>query len=87
MDFTQYVLLGAVIAGAVELITRIRAKDWWVVITILTAAVIGFLFGLSGYYPGLDPVQGLVAGLGASGAISALGASRSVPQPSTPTQR
>lgn len=87
MDFTQYVLLGAIIAGAVELITRIRAKDWWVVITILVAAAIGGLFGLSGYYPDLDVVEGMVAGLGTSGVIAAIGIGRSSASPSDPTQR
>jgi len=82
MDFTEYVLLGAVIAGMTELITRIRARDWWVVVTILCSALIGALFGLTHYYPNLDVIQGLVAGLGASGAITALGAVRSKAAPS-----
>lgn len=85
MDFTQYVLLGAVIAGVVELITRIRANDWWVVVTICSSALVGALFGILGYYPDLDMVEGLVVGLGASGAISAIGAARSTPRPSEPT--
>lgn len=87
MDFTQYVLLAAVIAGAVELITRIRARDWWVVVTICVSAVIGWVFGLSGYYPDLDPVEGLVAGIGTSGAIAAIGVNRSKATPSDPVQK
>jgi uncharacterized membrane protein HdeD (DUF308 family) len=86
MDFTQYVLIGAVIAGLVELITRVRARDWWVVVTILSAGLVGAIFGLAGYYPELDAVEGLAAGLGASGAITALGAVRSTPKPSAPVQ-
>lgn len=86
MDFTQYVLLGAVIAGMTELLTRARAKDWWVVLTILCSALIGALFGLANYM-GLDIVQGLVAGLGASGAITALGAAKSKAAPSDALQR
>lgn len=86
MDFTQYVLLGAVIAGVVELITRVRARDWWVVVTILSSAFVGALFGAFNYYPDLDVVEGMVVGLGASGAIAALGARRSTPTPSNATE-
>lgn len=86
MDFTQYVLLGAVIAGLVELITRIRARDWWVVLTILSSGLVGFVFGLTGYYPDLDMVEGLVAGFGASGVIAAISKGRSSSAaPSSPT--
>lgn len=73
MDFTQYVLLGAVIAGVTELISRVRAKDWWVAGTIVTAAVVGGLFGYFNYYPDLDTVEGISAGFGLSGALSAVG--------------
>lgn len=83
LDFSQYVLVLAVIAGATELITRARAKDYWVVVTILTAVALGALFGISGYYPDLDVVEGVALGFGASGAISALGANRSVPSKSS----
>lgn len=84
MDFTQYVLLGAVIVGVTELINRLRAKDYWVVVTILTAAVIGGLFGYFGYYPDLDTVEGIAAGFGASGALKALSTvtNKSTPKPS-----
>lgn len=85
MDATQlasYALIGLVIAGATELINRLRAKDFWVVATIITAAIIGGLFGLSGYYPGLDAVEGIVVGLGTCGAITLAGAKKSTPAPS-----
>lgn len=84
MDFTQYILLGAVIAGVVELIKRLRASDWWTVVTIVSAAVVGALFGASGYYPDLDVIEGLVAGLGTSGTIAALAFTRSTPAPTNP---
>lgn len=87
LNFGQYVLLLAVIAGVVELINRVRAKDYWVVVTILSAAAVGALFGLSGYYADLDVVEGVAAGFGASGAIAALGARKSTPEPSSPTRR
>lgn len=85
MDFTQYVLLGAVIAGSTELISRIRARDFWTAITIATAGIIGLLFGVFGV-EGLNPVLGLAAGLGTSGALTTLGivGRRSTPAPSDP---
>lgn len=73
LDFSQYVLVLAVIAGVTELTKRARAKDWWTVVTILTAAIVGGLFGLSGYYASLDVVEGVVLGFSASGALTILG--------------
>lgn len=85
VDPIQLALLTAVLVGVTELITRIRAKDWWVVLTILTCGLVGALFGLSGYIVGLDVVGGLVFGFGASGFVTVagtLGGSRSTPSPS-----
>lgn len=78
----QLALLGVVIVGATELLNRLRAKDFWVVATIVSSAVIGSLIGL---YYGVDPISGLVAGLGASGTLKTLGAvgNKSEPAPST----
>lgn len=83
MDITQYVLLGAVIAGATELLNRLRAKDYWVAVTILTSAAIGLLFGILGV-EGLAPITGLAAGFGVSGAFSGIGMfkGKSTPTPS-----
>lgn len=81
LNAAQLALLGAVIAGATELITRLRAKDLWVAVTIVTSAVLG---GLIGAYYGVDFVSGIAAGLGVSGTIktiSALG-QKSTPAPS-----
>lgn len=84
MDFTQYVLLAAVIAGVTELLSRARAKDWWTVATIATAATIGGVFG---YFAleGLTVVTGIAAGFGASGALKLVGSvgNKSTPQPSS----
>lgn len=77
LDFSQYILVLAIIAGVTELITRARAKDWWTVVTIVCAVIIGALFGAFGYYESLDAVEGAALGFGASGAISALGARKS----------
>ena len=84
MDFTQYVLLTAVIAGVTELLSRARAKDWWTVATIATAATIGGVFG---YFAleGLTVVTGIAAGFGASGALKLAGSvgKKSEPHPSS----
>lgn len=84
MDFTQYVLLAAIIVGVTELINRLRARDYWVAATIVCAAIIGGIFGLLHYYPGLDLVKGIAAGFGASGALKAVGTfgNKSTPAPS-----
>lgn len=84
MDISQYVLLGAVIVGVTELINRARGRDWWVVTSIVTAAVIGGLFGHFHYYPDLDTVEGIAAGFGAAGALKGISAvgQKSVPKPS-----
>lgn len=81
----NYVLLAAVIAGITELIKRLRARDYWAVLTILTAVVTGALFGFFHYYPGLDMVEGIAVGFGATGAVAAL-ATRSTPAPSDAVQ-
>lgn len=72
MDLTQYVLLAAVIAGVTELITRLRARDFWAALTITASALIGMLFGVFGI-EGLNPVLGLAAGFGVSGGLAAIG--------------
>lgn len=89
MDITNYVLLAAVIAGVTELISRLRAKDYWVAVTIATAAVVGGLFGAIGYYPGLDLVGGVVAGFAASGALKAFSmfGQKSTPAPSSAVEK
>lgn len=78
---TQVALLGAVIVGATEAISRLRARDYWVVATIVCSAILG---GLIGAYYGADFVDGIAVGLGASGAIKVVGSfgNKSVPAPS-----
>lgn len=85
MDFTQYVLLAAVIAGITELLSRARAKDWWVVATILTAGLVGGVFGYFGIGGLTDIATGIAAGFGASGALKAVSSvgNKSEPVPST----
>lgn len=72
LNVVQYVMLLTVIAGITELITRLRAKDYWVAVTIVAAALTGLVFGLFGL-EGLSPVQGLAVGFAAPGALTALG--------------
>jgi len=88
MDFTQYILLAAVIAGITELLNRLRAKDYWVVATITTAGIIGGVFGFFGI-EGLNVVTGIAAGFGASGALKIVGSvgNKSEPAPSTLTTK
>lgn len=86
MDVSSFPILVAAIAGVTELLNRVRARDWWVVATILSAAVVGWLFGVTNYYPGLDPVEGVIAGFTASGVITTLGSlgKKSTAAPSLP---
>lgn len=77
---TQIALLGAVVVGANEFISRLRAKDLWAAATIFCAALLG---GLIGYHYGVDFIDGVAVGLGASGAIKTLG---SVGNKSTPVE-
>lgn len=81
----QAVLFLTLIAGTTELTARARARDWWVVVTIVTSAVVGMLFAL---YLKFDPVVGLGAGLAASGAIKVVNSfgNKSVPAPSKPVE-
>lgn len=72
-DPSQFIVLGAVIAGVTELISRLRAADYWVAATIVTAAIIGALFGALHYYPNLDAAEGAAIGFGVSGAFSFAG--------------
>ena len=85
MDFTQYVLLAADIAGVTELINRLRAKDYWVVASIATAGVVGAIFGYFGIGDIPDIATGLAAGFGASGALKVVSSvgRKSEPTPSS----
>jgi uncharacterized membrane protein HdeD (DUF308 family) len=85
MDFSQFVVLGGVLAGVTELISRLRARDFWVVATIVSCAVVGAIFGYFhwGNVPSVE--VGLLAGLFASGAIKTISSfgNKSTPAPST----
>lgn len=88
MDLTQYVLLAAVIAGVNEFIKRLRAKDFWVALTIATSALIGMLFGAAGV-ENLGIITGIAAGFGLSGAMSTLSmfGNKSAATPSSAVQK
>ncbi len=72
LDPMQYAVLFVLIAGSTELVTRLRAKDYWTAVTIGTSALIGGLLGLS-HYQALDLISGIAAGLAASGTLTTLG--------------
>lgn len=76
----QLVVLGALIAGVTELLNRLRAKDWWVVASIVSAGLVG---GLAGLYFKVDFVTGVVAGLSVSGVLKTVSV---FGQKSTPTE-
>jgi hydrogenase/urease accessory protein HupE len=84
MDFSQYVVLGFILAGVTELINRMRASDWWVVLTIVTCAVVGAIFGAFEIANVPNIETGVLIGFGASGAIKVVGSlgNKSVPAPS-----
>lgn len=63
---TAAILLGMV-AGVVELIKRIFAKDWKAVAIIAGAGITGALVGLA---ISINPLIGAVVGLAASGYIT-----------------
>jgi len=69
LDLTQFVLLAAVLVGVNQLIKTIRAKDYWGAVTILSAAVVGAVFGLLGL-EGLTVVQGIALGFGSVGTLT-----------------
>lgn len=81
LSATQVALLGFVVAGATEFISRLRAKDAWVAATILCSAIIG---GLISFHYGIDFVDGMAVGLAASGLIKTVGSlgNKSTPAPS-----
>lgn len=83
LDFSQYLILIATVVGVVELINRLRAADYWAVVTIVASAAVGALFGAFHYYPSLDWVEGMIAGVSASGVIAAIGFRRTAPSPTT----
>ncbi len=65
----QALLLVGAVAGAVELIKRIFAKDWKAVATIIAAGLVG---GLLSLFPEISFtfLTGVVGGLAASGFIT-----------------
>jgi hypothetical protein len=72
MDFSQFVLLGFVIAGINQLMAHLRALDFWGAATIALAAATGLLFGFFGV-EGLTPWVGLAAGFGTAGGVTLAG--------------
>lgn len=72
MDFSQFVLLGAVIVGVNQLMAHLRARDFWGAATVALAALTGLVFGLFGV-EGLTAWMGLAAGFGSAGGVTVAG--------------
>lgn len=82
----QIGFLTTLIIGVTELLSRLRAKDYWVAGTIVSAAVLG---GLIALYYHVDFVSGIAAGFTGSGLLKVLGSAgnKSTPTPSNLVQR
>lgn len=65
----ESVFVLAAVAGAVELLKKLQAKDYWAALTILVSAAIGLLAGFFSI-EGISVTTGLVLGLGASGLVT-----------------
>ena len=81
MDFSEYVLLGLLLAGITELLNRLRAKDYWVAASIVTCVTVGAICGALKLFGVPSTEVGILVGFGTSGALKAIG---SVGQKSTP---
>lgn len=77
MDFTQATVALLLIAGTVELITRLRAKDLWTVVTIASAGLVGLLLGFVHFYVP-DPITGIAFGISASGLVTVVGSIKTI---------
>ena len=84
LNAAQLALLVTTIVGVNELLVRLRAKDYWTAVTILSAAILGGLFSL--YYQ-VDLVGGIAAGFSAAGTLKGLSmlGQKSTPTPSEDT--
>lgn len=82
LNATQLAVLGTVVAGVVELYSRVVAKDFRVVGKIVVALVAGTLIGVN---YGLDFATAVAVGFIAPGGISILGhfGNKSTPAPSS----
>lgn len=77
MGLSESAVALLLIAGVVELVTRLRAKDFWTVVTILSAAAVGFILGFLHFYVP-NPITGIGFGLSASGLITVVGSIKSI---------
>ena len=66
-------VLTAVIVGIVELITRLRRRDYWAAVTIGTAATVGGVLCGLGLIAGLGFLDGVIVGFTASGLVTVAG--------------
>jgi hydrogenase/urease accessory protein HupE len=75
-DFAQATVAVLLIAGVVELINRVRAQDYWTVVTIVSAALVGLVLGLLHFYVP-DAITGIAFGLATSGLVTVAGSIKS----------
>jgi len=66
----ESVFLVTAVVGAVELLKRLQAQDYWAGLTIVVAAAIGVAAGVWGWGGVPDGETGLILGLGASGLVT-----------------
>ena len=73
-QMTAMVGFGLMIAGVVELINRLRGRDYWAAATIVSAGLVGAILGLFDPF-GLNSnwAFGMAMGLSMSGLITTLG--------------
>lgn len=89
MDLTQYILLGAVLAGVTELLSRLRARDYWVATTIGSCVLVGAVCGYFKRFGAPSIEIGILAGFATSGALKGLSVlgQKSTPAPSDAVDR
>lgn len=67
LESQHAIILLGMVAGVIELIKRLFAKDWKAAITIAAAALVGALVSLA---IAINPLLGAVIGLAASGYVT-----------------
>lgn len=66
----ESLVLVTAVVGAVELLRRAKARDYFSAATIIVAGGLGILFGYLGAPGVADVWDGLMTGLGASGLVT-----------------
>lgn len=72
----EFVVVTAMIVGAVELVRRVFMRDWFAVVTILVAVAVGAVCGVY-EVEGVDVATGIILGLAGSGLVTVATKTRS----------